>query len=317
MLNYKFKITSVIPFFKLIRYQNLLMLAFMQFVFRYGFLQVQNISLALSDWQYGLLILSTALIAAGGYVINDIYDQKTDSVNKPNAANVGKTISEIQAYNLYIWLTSSGVMIGFYLSNVIRKPGFASIFILVAATLYLYATSLKQMMLIGNIIVASLLSFSVIIIGVFDLFPATTINNQQQMGLFFSILIDYAIFAFMINLLREIVKDIEDTDGDYNQGMSTLPIVIGKSRTAKIVFGLSLIPLFFIVCYIHQYLLELVFATLYMLLFVVGPLFYFTLKIWSAKSKRECHILSVLLKFILLLGILSVIVIRLNIKYNA
>ncbi|MGO4905112.1 geranylgeranylglycerol-phosphate geranylgeranyltransferase [Flavobacterium sp. W20_MBD1_R3] len=304
-------------FLKLIRYQNLLLLAFMQLVFRYGFFKVQNIPLALADWQYGLLVAATVLIAAGGYVINDIFDQKTDTINKPNAVVIGKNISETQAYNLYIILTTLGVAIGFYLSNVIAKPSFASIFILIAATLYLYSTSLKQMMLIGTISIALLLSFSVVIIGIFDLYPATGIDNQQQMGLFFSILLDYAIFAFMINLLREIVKDIEDTDGDYNQGKNTLPIAIGKSRTAKIVFGLSFIPLFFIVYYVNKYLFDLLFVTLYMLLFVVGPLFYFVLKIWSAKTKSDFHFLSLLLKWILLFGILSIIVISLNIKYNA
>ena len=307
----------MVPLLKLIRYQNLLMLAFLQLIFRYGFFKIQNIPLALGDWQYVLLVLSTVLIAAGGYVINNIFDQQTDAINKPNMVVVGKNISETQAYNLYIGLTVTGVATGFYLSNIIAKPGFASIFIMVAATLYLYATSLKQIMLIGNIVVALLLSFSVIVIGIFDLYPVIGIENQQQMGLLFSILLDYAIFAFMINLLREIVKDIEDTDGDYNQGMNTLPIAIGKTRTGKIVFGLSFIPLFFILYYINKYLFELLFVTIYLLLFVVGPLVFFTVKIWSATSKKEFRILSGLLKWILLFGILSVVVISLNMKYNA
>ena len=317
ILSHKFKTTAVVSFLKLIRYQNLLMLAFMQLIFRYGFFKIQNIPLALADWQYLLLVLSTVLIAAGGYVINNIFDQNTDAINKPDRVVVGKSISETQAYNLYIGLTVTGVAIGFYVSNVIDKPGFASLFILIAATLYLYATSLKQMMLIGNIVVALLLSFSVIIIGIFDLYPVTGIENQQQMGLLFSILMDYAIFALMINLLREIVKDIEDTDGDYNQGMSTLPIAIGKSKTGKIVFGLSFIPLFFILFYIHKYLIELLFVTIYLLLFVVGPLIFFTVKIWTATTKKELRILSGILKWIMLFGILSVIVISLNMKYNA
>ena len=151
-------------FLKLIRYQNLLLLAFMQLIFRYVFFQSQDIPLALADWQYGLFVLSTVLIAAGGYVINNIFDQHTDTINKPNTVVIGKSISETQGYNIYIALTATGVSIGFYLSNVIAKPGFATIFILIAATLYLYATSLKQMMLIGNIMVALLLSFSVVII---------------------------------------------------------------------------------------------------------------------------------------------------------
>ncbi|RDI54933.1 4-hydroxybenzoate polyprenyltransferase [Flavobacterium glaciei] len=293
------------------------MLAFMQLIFRYGFFKIQNSSLALTDWQYGLLVFSTILIAAGGYVINNIIDQKTDTINKPNSVVVGKKISETLAYNIYIGLTITGVVIGFYLSNIIGKPVFASIFIMIAATLYLYATSIKQIMLVGNIIVALLLSVSVIIIGIFDFYPAIRIDNQQQMRLFFSILLDYAIFAFMINLLREIVKDIEDTDGDYNQGMNTLPIVIGKSRTGKIVFGLSFIPLFFILYYINEYLFELRFVTIYLLLFVVGPLIFFTVKMWTATIKKEFHFLSILLKWILLFGILSIVVISLNMKYNA
>ncbi|MFV8379277.1 geranylgeranylglycerol-phosphate geranylgeranyltransferase [Flavobacterium sp. LB3R33] len=307
----------MLPFLKLIRYQNLLMLAFMQLIFRYVFFKFQDIPLALADWQYGLLVLSTILIAAGGYVINNVFDQNTDSINKPNNVIVGKTISETNAYNLYIGLTITGVAIGFYLSNVISKPGFASIFILIAATLYLYATSLKQMMVIGNIIVALLLSFSVVIIGIFDLFPTIHEGNQQQMGIVFSILLDYALFTFFLNFMREIVKDIEDVDGDYNQGMNTLPIAIGKSRTSKIVFGLSFIPMLFMLYYINKYLLDLVFTTVYLLLFVVGPLLYFTVKIWTAKSKKEFHTLSMLLKWILLFGILSIVVISLNIKYNA
>lgn len=305
------------PFLKLIRYQNLMMLAFMQLIFRYVFFKFQDIPLALADWQYGLLVLSTILIAAGGYVINNVFDQNTDTINKPNNVIVGKTISETNAYNLYIGLTVTGVGIGFYLSNVILKPGFASIFILIAATLYLYATSLKQMMVIGNIIVALLLSFSVVIIGIFDLFPTIHEGNQQQMGIVFSILLDYALFTFFLNFMREIVKDIEDVDGDYNQGMNTLPIAIGKSRTGKIVFGLSFIPILFMLYYINKYLLDLVFTTVYLLLFVVGPLLYFTVKIWTAKSKKEFHTLSMLLKWILLFGILSIVVISLNIKYNA
>lgn len=289
----------------------------MQLVFRYAFFKIQDVPLALADWQYGLLVLSTVLIAAGGYVINNILDQKTDAVNKPNTVIIGKTISETNAYTLYMVLTVAGVAIGFYLSNVILKPSFTAIFILIAATLYMYATSFKQILIVGNILVALLLSCSVIIIGIFDLLPAIDAGNQQQMKMVFSILLDYAIFTFFINMLREITKDIEDVDGDYNQGMRTLPIVIGKSRTAKIVFGLSFVPILFLLYYINSYLLNLIHTTIYLLLFVVGPLFYFTVKVWSAQTKKEFHTLSLLLKWIMFFGILSVVIISLNMKYNA
>lgn len=306
-------------YLKLIRYQNLFMLALMQLILRYGFLELQNIPLALADCQYMLLVLATVCIAAGGYIINNIFDVETDTENKPENVIVGKFISETKAYNLYIGFTVIGVAFGFYLSNVIEKPSFASIFIVIAATLYFYATSLKQSLLIGNIIVALLLSFSVIIIGVFDLYPVTYADNRAFMRLLFSILLDYAIFAFIINFIREIVKDLQDIDGDSSQGMNTLPIAFGEKRTVILVFVMSFIPIILILNYINTNLFSagLIYGTLYGLVFILAPLIYFTTKIWSAKSQKEFHHLSTILKWILFFGILSIVVISLNIKYNA
>jgi 4-hydroxybenzoate polyprenyltransferase len=295
------------------------MLAFMQLLFRYSFLKQQDIPLALADWQYGLLVLSTVLLAAAGYVINNIFDVASDTINKPNDVIIGKGISETRAYNIYFGLNITGVAIGFYLSNVIMRPGFATIFILIASLLYFYSTTLKQIMLLGNFVVALLLALSVIIIGIFDIFPATNVDNQAQMASLFSILIDYALFAFMINFIREIVKDIEDVNGDYNQGMNTLPIAIGISRAAKIALGFAVIPFILSLLYINKYFMEnnLLIVTLYAFAFVLAPLLYFIVKIFSAKSQKEFHHLSTVLKLILLFGILSILVITLNIKYNA
>ena len=305
--------------FKLIRYQNLLLLAFMQLIFRYGFLKLQNIPLSLADWQYLLLVLSTVCIAAGGHIINAIFDQETDSENRPDAAIIGKHISESKGYNLYVIFTFIGVAIGFYLSNVINRPNFAIIFILIASTLYLYATSLKQNLLIGNIIIALLLSTSVLIIGLFDLLPAIYDENQAIMGLLFGILIDYAVFTFIINLIREIVKDIEDINGDSSQGMNTLPIFLGIPKATKVVFALSFIPIFCVFYYLKVYIFDgnLILSSIYGLIFIASPLLYFTVKIWSAKEPKDFRHLSTILKWILFFGILSILVISLNLKNNA
>lgn len=305
-------------FFKLIRFQNLLMLALMQLVFHFVFFKIQpELELALSNVEFVLLVIATICIAAGGYVINNIMDQETDDFSKPENVIVGKHISEGMAYNIYIAFNIIGVGIGFYLSNIIQKPMFSAVFIVVAGTLYMYATSLKQNLLIGNIVVALLLSFSVIIIGIFDLYPITQESNRVQMATLFSILLDYALFAFMINFIREIVKDLEDMDGDYNSGMSTLPIVLGKERTAKIVFVLTFIPIALLIYYMNENLIEVQLVIFYLLLFVLAPLIYFLIKIWNAKSKKDFKHLSLILKLVLLFGILSVVAITLNIKFNA
>lgn len=307
----------MMDFLKVIRYKNLLMLALMQLVFRYGFLAMQDIKLALQDWQFILLVISTVCIAGGGYVINNILDTGTDLYNKPNQVVVGTKISETAAYNIYIALTITGVAIGFYLSNVINQPSFAILFVSIAATLYLYASSFKRYLLVGNILIAILLSISVLIVGIFDLFPAITTENRAIMATLFKVLIDYAVFAFMINLLREIVKDLEDVNGDYNQGINSLPIVLGVSRTTMIVFFASFIPLASLLYYIYVYIFNLFFATIFSLIFIVAPLVYFTVKTYSARTQKDFAHLSMVLKCVMFFGILSILVISLNIVNNA
>lgn len=293
------------------------MLALMQSIFHFGFLKQQNIALALADWQFLLLVLATVCIAAGGYVINNIFDVATDLENKPQNVVINNGISEAAAYNYYFALNIVGVGTGFYLSNTILRPGFAAAFIIVAATLYLYANSLKRMLLVGNIVVALLLAFSVVIVGIFDLLPAITADNRRLMATLFRIIIDYAAFAFLLNLVREIVKDIEDVNGDYNQGMNTLPIALGVTRAAKIAFALGLVAVIALGWYIYEYIFNLIYATIYGLVFLMGPLIFFTVKIWSAKKPKEFNPLSTLLKWIVLFGILSIIVITINMKANA
>jgi 4-hydroxybenzoate polyprenyltransferase len=293
----------------------------MQLLFRYGFLAQQDVPLVLKDWQYALLVLATVLIAAAGYVINDIMDQETDLTNKPNDVIVGKSISEDTAYYIYFALTISGVLIGYYLSNYVNKTSFFGIFIIISVLLYLYATSFKQIAVVGNLIVAFVLGLSVVIIGMFDIIPLLSfvsvdqsINLQTLLG----IILDYAIFAFFINFIREIVKDLEDIDGDYNQGMNTLPIAIGKERTAKIVSVFAAIATLVLLWYVNKNLMDskLFWASAYCLLLVISPMLFITVKSWTAKSKKEFRLLSSVLKMIIFFGILSVLIISLNIKYN-
>lgn len=301
-------------YLKLIRYQNLLMLAFMQLVFRYLFLEQSYVDLALSDFNYILLVIATVCVAAGGYVINNIMDQETDEIAKPQNRVVGVSISETVAYNWYIGLTIVGVGIGFYLSNVIYKPTFASMFILVATLLYMYATSFKQIPVLGNVVVALLLSTSIIIIGLFDILPAIDADNRFRMKEAFSILMDYAIFAFIINLIREIVKDLEDMDGDYQSGINTLPITIGIPKTKIIVGILTVISIGILAYYINSNLFELDYVIYYTMVFIIGPLIYFGVKLMNAETKKQLHHLSLVLKIILFFGILSVAIIVFNLK---
>ena len=290
----------------------------MQLIFRFGYLELINIPLSLFYWQYCLLILATVLIAAGGYIINDVFDQEADEINKPKNTIIGKSISETNAYTIYAAITITGVACGFVLANSVNHSNFAIIFVLIATLLYFYASTLKQVTVIGNIVVAGLLAFSVIIIGIFDIYPNTFDFNQQQMSVAFSILMDYAKFAFIINLVREIVKDCEDFNGDNSQGMRTLPIVIGIEKTTKIAFLLLLLPTLYLFYYIYNYLYQndLFYGIFYVFILVIAPIIYSLIQIWSAKEKNDFNFISKILKWVIFFGILSVAVITLNIKNN-
>ncbi len=306
-------------FLRLIRYPNLLMLALMQFIFRYGFYDLQGVVPALFDYQFVLLVISTVSIAAAGYIINDINDQATDHDNKPSKVIVGTRISETVAFKWYVALNILGVGIGFFLSHAIGRPWFTIIFMVLVILLYQYSQSWKRMMLLGNLTVSLLIFISVMILGVFDLFPILTPGNRPYLSVIFGVLLDYAVFGFVITLIREIIKDLEDVDGDYNQGMNTLPIALGVKRTAQVAFYLSIIPAVLVLVYVYKYFFEtnLIYALAYSIIFVAAPLIYLLIKLWNASTKKHFAHLSFILKMIMFFGIISILVVSLNLRNNA
>ncbi|MCF4101461.1 geranylgeranylglycerol-phosphate geranylgeranyltransferase [Gillisia sp. M10.2A] len=296
----------LLAFFKVCRLPNLLIIIITQYLIKYSLFNSFGIDITLSDFGFFLLCLATVCIAAAGNIINDIYDIETDQINKPQKQILDKDISLKTANNLYIILSVLGVGIGFYLSNLIGKPGFSAIFILISALLYLYATYLKQVALLGNVVISSLVAMVILIVGLFDLFPAITPGNRQTQSVIFSILLDYALFAFLLNILREIIKDQEDIIGDYNSGRKTLPIILGAQRTNKLIFLIGLIPLAAVIFYIYQYLYQHLYAVIYALLLIVAPLLYFLIQLWTVKTTSEYRKLSLILKLIMVSGLLSI-----------
>ena len=284
-----------------------MMIAIVQLLIKYALLEPFGVQTSLDALGITLLIIASVCIAAAGNIINDICDVETDFINKPEKLIVGESISEKTAYNLFIVFNLVGVGIGFYLSHLVEKNAFFSLFVIISALLYVYATYLKQTLLIGNIVISILVTLSIIIVVVFDLWPATTSLNQQTQLTFFKIIFDYAVFAFMINLLREITKDLEDINGDHKAGMNTLPIVIGSERAAKVAFALSLIPLLVVGSYTINSLYKNQTAVLYFIIFIIAPLLYTSIKLLSASRKKDFHHISNMLKLIMLFGMLSLL----------
>ncbi|MFD1614033.1 geranylgeranylglycerol-phosphate geranylgeranyltransferase [Gelatiniphilus marinus] len=292
----------------LVRWKNLLLIALVQLLIKYAFLESFGVDFGLSTLQISILVIATVCIAAAGNVINDIYDVETDFVNNPDKLIVGKFISEKTAYNVFIVLNVIGVGLGYYLSQSVGRIGFFSIFVVISALLYVYASYLKPAFLIGNIIISALVALSIIVVGIFEILPIITTENRQTLFTFFKIILDYALFAFIINLIREIAKDIEDIDGDYKAGMRTLPIVIGRERAGNILFILTLIPLFAVSYYTINSLYKNQVAVIYFLVLIIAPLLYISIKSFNAKTKNDYHHISNVLKLVMLFGMLSLLI---------
>ncbi|NAS29983.1 prenyltransferase [Flavobacteriaceae bacterium R38] len=297
----------MLHFLNLIRYKNLMIIAGTQLLFKFFLIDTFFKETALSDGQFILLIIATLCIAAAGYIINDIQDVEIDKINKPEQLIINQHISEKRANNFYLIFNFIGVLLGFYISNIIGKTGFAVVFVLISGLLYLYATSLKQYLIISNIVVAILVSISILIIGLFDVLPIMTTTNEFLVKYHFKILLIYTGFAFYTNLLREVIKDIQDIDGDYTNKMKTLPIVLGKQRTIKLISVLSLFIAVAVFYYMYSYLSDYQVIVFYMLGLIIAPVIYFSFLAWEAEKKKDFSKLSILLKLIMILGVLSII----------
>ena len=314
-------------FLKLIRIENLVLFAFIQLVIKYGFLNhihfkdalgaPQSLVLwqSLSNFQYVLLVFATLFILAGGYIINAIFDVDTDNINKPNEVVIGTHISEKTAYNLYFIFTCLGVGIGFYLSRVINKPAFATIFVICAALLYIYSNGLKQIPVLGNAIVALVAALSIVIISLFNIFPAIYGGNEFFMKTLVSILTDYAIFIFLLQFTIEIIKTIANEKGDASYGISTVATSFGI-KYSKIIGTASLV---LFISYLTYYLVENLahnlYAVGYFILFIIAPVVFIGIKLFQYELNKEYLLVIRILKIVQITTMLSLLIILISMQY--
>lgn len=292
-------------YLKLIRIENLLMIALSQIVIKYTFLNQAEILQALSDLKYFLLIIATLSIAAAGYIINDIYDVDVDNINKPNKVYVGTHISEKNAYNLYFVLNIIGVGLGFYLSRAVGKPAIAAVFVICSALLYVYSNGLKQIPLVGNAVIASLAALSILVVGLFNIFPFIFDFNKDVMFSILSVIIDYSILAFLLHFAREIIKTIEDIEGDKSFEITTAASYFGIP-ISKIITIFTLFGFIGYVCYfIYNNIMHMPYVIGYFVILMMLPTLFVIFKTITAKEKADFSFISKLLKFIMLTTILS------------
>lgn len=302
----------MIAFLKLIRYKNLLMVLLTMFLTKYALIKAFLNSSFLSYIDFIIFSLAVLFITAGGYIINDIHDVVTDNINKPNKVIVGKTISLKNAGLLYKIVTVIGLGLGIFISIYKSLPFYSLFFFTVVIALYLYSKYLQKTVLIGNLLIASLCSLSIYLVYIFDfrvdsntLYRPVNIDDIDGIQMEWMIIFFYILFSFMTTLIREIIKDIEDINGDYNENYKTLPIVYGKRRTRNICIGLTFSLIFMLFLFISIVNALKMNMLLILLLAVVLLIISFLFSIWNSKTQQEFRKASNIMKTVMLLGIMS------------
>ena len=278
-----------ISLFSVIRLYNIFIIIIAQYFTSIFIISIDtSISSILFDFQLFLLILSSSIAIASGYIINNFYDYEKDLINKPIKSKIDKVIRKRTKLSLYITLN----FLCIYTSSLVswRSVLFFSIYIFV---IWLYSHKLKRILFIGNV-VSSLLS-------VIPFFIILIYYKNFELIIFL-----YAIFLFLIVYMREIIKDLENIKGDFTLDYRTIPVVYGEKSSKYLLSIVSLFTVAIIYILLSGFDTGMMFYYYY---FSIAVLLFFIIVLWKYDSKKYYNFLHNLLKFLIVLGVLSIVLI--------
>jgi 4-hydroxybenzoate polyprenyltransferase len=305
-------------YFQIVRILNLFFIILIQWMIKQfvlvPLLLTNNLAPTDTYIYHFLLIIATVLIAAGGYVLNDYFDMKIDAINRPEKQYVGKSVSKQTAMLMHQVLTFCGVVTGLLLAWFLKNFTLALIFIVIPGLLWFYSASYKRQLIIGNVIIAFIAALSIFVVGMTEMAVL-----QKKFGyLIFETEIPFqiyawtggfAVFAFLLTWIREIIKDMEDIHGDRELECRTMPIVWGITKTkialwSLIIFtsALLLSTNFFLIPFKGTFTLR------YIIVGIIIPLAMLSYLIYKASKPADYHQAATLSKFIMFIGVLYTLV---------
>jgi 4-hydroxybenzoate polyprenyltransferase len=317
-------ISKIPSIFRLVRFPNLVIIAFTQYAMRYlimePLLPSSSFDLQFGDFQFALLVFSTMLIAAAGYIINDYFDTQADLINKPKRVVVGVTIHRRMALILHAVMNIMGVGIGVYLAFYIKLPTLSMVFLIATGLLWFYSTNYKRQFLVGNLAVSILTGLVPLMVILFEIpllnreYGEVMLRNNATFGYLVAWVGAFSFFAFVTTLIREVIKDAEDFEGDSAYGMKTVPIVLGTLWTKVSLLVMLIGTLGALVYLLLKYIVFSVdpldyISLIYFALFLALPLIALCIQVLLARDKRAYRRASLLIKLVMLAGILYSVVV--------
>ena len=267
-----------------------------------------------------LILLATVFIAAGGYVINDYFDVKIDRINRPDEVVVTRTVSKPGAMRLSMTLSGIGIACGIAAAVMLRSLTIGILFMLIPGLLWFYSSSYKRLFMVGNLIIALLAATTPMVVAMANvailqlryetILPFTTLPHDL-----YAWLGGFALFAFLLTWIREIIKDMQDQMGDRELECHSMPVVWGETWTKVFVTGLIVLTLA-IIGHIWYRLLPFPtgwtsLSTRYIALGVVVPMLSTLWLLWAAKIPSDYKSCQQVVKFTMLIGMLySFVIVR-------
>lgn len=302
---------GVLGICRLIRLPNLLFIGLTQWMLQWCIYEpiYKGVIPSSDAIHFYYLLGASLLIAAGGYIINDYFDVAIDEVNRPNRLVVGKIISRRMAMVLHFLCSSLGLYFTYCSIASTAQLYLVPLNFLAILLLWFYSVRFKKSFLLGNLLISILVAWTIIIFFLSKINPVALVKGEElRQAWFYQLCFLYAGFAFLSTMARELMKDVQDREGDRRHGCKTLPIVWGipVARFITLIWLLLLLILLLVVMvYLLQFKMRV--ACLYAFIFLVCPLLYLTKNVARATTERDFGFLSKQMRWILLAGILSMI----------
>ncbi len=278
--------------------------------------ELTNAHLLLTPINFLFISLATVLIAAAGYIINDYFDIKIDIINRPEKVILEKKIPMKQAIVMHSVLNITGLLLALLVAWQAGQWRWVFFQLTCTILLWFYSTHFKRMFMIGNVVVALLTAFTIIVLLWYEpvlhnyaLQKPILLINGEKIPNPFHVLMIYTFFAFTLTWMREIVKDMEDFKGDAEQGCVTMPIKWGLQRSQWFAQALGILAIIPLINGAYKlYTAGWWMLGSYTLLALIAPLIYWIYNLKNGATTRHYAQASKNIKIIMVLGICSLII---------
>jgi len=294
---------------RLIRWPNLLIVAASQVLIRHcvlvPLLNQVNMDPQLPERLFIILVVGTVLITAGGYAINDYFDRKLDRVNKPQSLIVGRLINPRHAMAYHLFFSVLGIIAGCWVALKSGQLYLSLVFFMVSGLLWFYSTTYKRELILGNILIALMTAMVPFLVLLFEL-PLLARHYGSDITPFTRYILiwvlGFSLFAFLLNLAREVVKDAEDFEGDQAYGKKTIPVVWGMQAARITATALVMLTVVLLILTWLFFIPDTI-TLIYFIALLILPLFIVLIVLFRSETQVSWHKANILLKLIMLSGL--------------